>query len=30
VSVFAQEIKTDGPISSKRLDKKLKEIDALF
>ena len=30
VSVFAQEIKTDGPISSKRLDKKLLEIESLF
>lgn len=30
VSVFAQEIKTNGPISSKRLDKKLTEIESLF
>jgi ATP-dependent helicase HrpA len=30
ISVFAQEIKTDGPISAKRLNKKLAEIEALF
>ena len=30
ISVFAQEIKTDGPISKKRLDKKLAEIESLF
>jgi ATP-dependent helicase HrpA len=30
ISVFAQEIGTDGPISSKRLKKKLKEIDRMI
>jgi ATP-dependent helicase HrpA len=30
ISVFAQEIKTDGPISAKRLNKKLQEIKTLF
>jgi ATP-dependent helicase HrpA len=30
ISVFAQEIRTDGPISAKRLNKKLTEIEALF
>jgi ATP-dependent helicase HrpA len=30
ISVFAQEIKTDGPVSAKRLNKKLKEIEALY
>jgi len=30
ISVFAQEIKTDGPVSAKRLRKKLEEIESLF
>ena len=30
ISVFAQEIKTDGPVSGKRLDRKLSEIESLF
>ena len=30
ISVFAQEIKTDGPISAKRLNKKLVEIETLY
>ncbi|MBW2369651.1 MAG: DUF3418 domain-containing protein, partial [Deltaproteobacteria bacterium] len=29
VSLFAQELKTDGPISPKRLDKQLDRIKAL-
>ena len=30
ISVFTQEIGTDGPISSKRLKKKLEEIDRMI
>ena len=30
ISIFAQEIKTDGPISAKRLDKHLKRIEEMI
>jgi len=30
ISVFAQEIRTDGPVSAKRLKKKIEEIEGMF